>query len=148
MGWDINRVLLVGRLSSDVDLRYTPGGTAVAKFSLAVGGKPKPDGSDTVYFFNIVVWGKSGENCSNHISKGQQVCLEGRLEQRSWQAQDGSKRSTVEIVADRVEFLSKPKDGNNQGKQQKGYTMQEMQNEEDGYYDETGFNQNPIDPGF
>ena len=111
MSWNINKVVLIGRLSKDPEVKYTPSGAAVANFGLAVGGKPKPDGSDTVSFFNIVVWGKIAENCGNYLTKGKLICIDGRLEQRSWTAQDGSKRSTVEIVAERVEFLS-PMDKN------------------------------------
>src|SRR5208337_2437905 len=98
MSWDINRFITVGRLTGDVELKYTPNGTAVARFGIAVGGKPKSDGSDSVSFFNVVVWGKGAENCSNYLSKGKQVALDGRLEQRSWVTQDGSKRSVVEII--------------------------------------------------
>mgnify|MGYP003564112807 CR=1 FL=1 len=105
MSYDINRVTLVGRLAGDVELKYTPGGTAIAKFGLAVGGRPR-DGEDTVSFFNCVVWGKMGENCSQYLSKGKQVCVDGRIEQRRWQAQDGANRSTIEVVAERVQFLS------------------------------------------
>jgi len=110
MAWDINRVTLVGRLAGDVELKYISSGTAVAKFGLAVGGKPR-DGQDTVSFFNVVVWGKMGENCSQYLSKGKQVCVDGRLEQRRWQTQDGSNRSTVEVVAERVQFLSQVSQG-------------------------------------
>lgn len=116
MSWDINRVILVGRLSKDVELKYTPSGTAVANFGLAVGGKPKTDGSDTVSFFNIVVWGKSAENCSNYISKGKKIAVDGRLDQRNWTAQDGSKRSVVEVIAERIEFLeNKKQESSSQG---------------------------------
>lgn len=111
MAWDINKVILIGRLANDVELKYTPSGTAVAKFGLAVGGKNKPDGTGTVSFFNVVVWGKGAENCNSFLAKGKQVGIDGRLEQRSWTAQDGGKRSTVEVVADRVEFLGTKSNG-------------------------------------
>ncbi|OHD54479.1 MAG: hypothetical protein A2Y33_04745 [Spirochaetes bacterium GWF1_51_8] len=105
MSWDINRVIVVGRVASEIELKHTQSGKSVANFRVAVGGMPKPDGSDSVSFFNVVVWGKSAENCQQYLAKGKQIGIDGRLDQRSWQAQDGSKRSTVEIVADRVEFL-------------------------------------------
>lgn len=106
MSWDLNRVLLIGRLAKDVELKYTPTGTAVAKFSLAVGGKPKPDGSDTVSFFYVTVWGKLAENCAAFIAKGKQIAVDGRLEQKRWSTQDGQNRYSVEVVAERVEFLA------------------------------------------
>jgi len=105
MSWDINRVLVIGRLTRDVELKYTPSGAPVANFAIAVGGMPSKDGSDNVSFFNIVAWGKIAENISNYLSKGKQVAIDGRLDQRRWKAQDGSNRSVVEIIAERVEFL-------------------------------------------
>lgn len=152
MSWDINRVTLVGRLSNDVDLKFTPSGTAVAKFGLAVGGRQKPDGSDSVSFLNIVVWGKTAENCGNYLSKGKQVAIDGRLEQRSWTAQDGTRRSTVEVIADRIEFLgssgqgskggSAPQASAGAGDKANGTSF------EDSFYDNTNFDPSPVDPGF
>jgi single-strand DNA-binding protein len=154
MSWDINRVILLGRLTNDVELKYTPSGTAVAKFGLAVGGKPKNDGANSVSFFNIVAWGKTAENCGNFLSKGKQVAIDGRLEQRSWTAQDGSRRSTIEVIADRVEFLGASGGGaaksaagpsgnaaavNNSGEAASGGF-------EDNFYDNTNFDPTPIDP--
>lgn len=109
MAQDLNRWVGIGRLSSDVELKVIPSGTAVARFGLAVGGRPKQDGASTVSFFNVVVWGKLAELCGQHIRKGKQVAIDGRLEQKTWTTQDGQKRSTVEIVAEHVEFLSDPK---------------------------------------
>ncbi len=125
MAWDINRVILVGRLTNDVDFRYTPSQTAIAKFGLAVGGRPNQDGTPSTSFFNIVVWGKAAESCNSYLSKGKQVAIDGRLQQRSWQAQDGSKRSTVEIVAERVEFL-----GSNSGGQRSQNTNPQPQRQD------------------
>ncbi len=150
MSWDINKVILVGRLSGDVELKYIPSGTAVARFGIAVGGKPKTDGADSVSFFNVVVWGKPAENCSNYLSKGKQIALDGRLEQRSWTAQDGSKRSVVEIIADRVEFLGSPtgaKAGTGAAQNQ-GAAKTETATFEDNFYDNTDFNPAPVDPDF
>lgn len=165
MSWDINRVIIVGRLSNDVELKYTPGGTAVAKFGVAVGGKPKTDGSDSVSFFNVVVWGKAGENCSNFLAKGKQVAIDGRLDQRSWTAQDGSRRSVVEIIAERVEFLGSPggpgknsaaAGGANAGPKAVSAAPAAGSSEkpaangkgnfEDNFYDNTDFNPSPVDP--
>jgi single-strand DNA-binding protein len=149
MSWDINKVIVVGRLSADVDLKYTPSGAAVARFGLAVGGKPKNDGSDSVSFFNIVVWGKAAENCSNYLSKGKQIALEGRLEQRSWVAQDGSKRSTIEIIADRVEFLGAPSAARGSGNgKEVAPSKPETGSPDENFYDNTDFNPSPVDPSF
>ncbi len=151
MSWDINKVIVVGRLSGDVELKYTPSGTPVARFGIAVGGKPKNDGSDSVSFFNVVVWGKSAENCSNYLSKGKQIALEGRLEQRSWVAQDGAKRSVVEIIADRVEFLGSPSGAKHPpagGQAQAPVPETGSGKMEDNFYDNTDFNPSPVDPSF
>lgn len=102
MAWDINKVVLVGRLSSDVELKHNQSSDkSVARFSIAVGGMSK----DSVSFFNVVVWGKSAETANQYLSKGKQVAIDGRLEQRTWTTQDGSRRSTVEIIAERLQFL-------------------------------------------
>ncbi len=150
MSWDINKVIVVGRLSADVELKYTPSGTAVARFGIAVGGKPKTDGSDSVSFFNVVVWGKSAENCSNYLSKGKQVALDGRLEQRSWVTQDGSKRSVVEIIAERVEFLGSPSGPKSPSQPQGGSREPAAKADatpfEDNFYDNTDFNPAPVEP--
>jgi len=98
----MNKSILIGRLTKDVDLRFTASGKAVATFSLAV-NRPfsKEKEAD---FFNIVVWGKSAENCANYLTKGRLVGIEGRLQSRSY-LKDDEKRYVTEIVADRVEFL-------------------------------------------
>ena len=102
------RVTLVGNLTRDPELRQTPGGNSVCQFGVAVGRRYK-DGSgqwvDKASFFDVVVWGAQGENCAQYLSKGRPVAVDGRLDQRSWDAQDGTKRSKVEIVAENVVFL-------------------------------------------
>lgn len=91
----------VGRLGKDPDLRYTPGGKAVCGFRIAVdNGK---DQEPT--WVNIAVWDKQAENCANHLTKGREVLIEGRLQIREYQAQDGTKKSATEIVARNVKFL-------------------------------------------
>jgi len=99
----MNRVILIGRLAKEVDLKFTASGKAVAKFSIAV-NRPFSKGKETD-FFNIVVWGKSGENYANYLSKGRLVGLEGRIQNRSYETQAGDKRYVTEIIADKVEFL-------------------------------------------
>ena len=147
MSWDINRVIVVGRLSNDVELKYTPSNTAVAHFGIAVGGKPKPDGKPSVSFFNVVVWGKTAENAVNFLSKGKQCAIDGRLEQRSWTDQSGQKRSVVEIVADRLEFIGgKPAEGARNSGAQPAQKPEPTATYEDNFYDQTGFNEQPVDP--
>lgn len=104
----LNRVILIGNLTRDPELRYTPSGQSVANFGIAVNRRrrtPENEWVDEVDFFNIVVWGKSAENCANYISKGSPVAIEGRLSSRSWETEDGQKRNVVEVVAQSVQFL-------------------------------------------
>ncbi|MHB0977581.1 MAG: single-stranded DNA-binding protein [Candidatus Aquicultorales bacterium] len=104
----LNRVFLMGNLTRDPELRYTPSGAAVANLGLAVNRKYKSaagDWQDETSFFTIVVWGKQAESCSQYLAKGRPVMVEGRLQQRSWETPEGQKRSVVEVVADRVHFL-------------------------------------------
>ncbi len=120
---DINRVVLTGRLTRDVELRTIPSGTSVAQFGMAVNRRRKNDAGEWVEeanFFNIVVWGRQGENCANYIHKGSPVAVEGRLQSRSWETEDGQKRSVVEVVADNVQFLGS-REGGGGGQQEGGF---------------------------
>lgn len=107
----MNMTVLIGRLGKDVDLKYLPGkGTACAEFSIATNRYDK-----TTDWHNIVVFGKSAENCSNYLHKGSQVCVKGELQYDNWE-KDGVKKTRAKIVAERVEFLdSKQSSSNNQG---------------------------------
>lgn len=148
MSWDINRVIVVGRLASDVELRYTPGNVAVARFRIAVGGKQKADGTDNVSFFNVVVWNKQAELCSKFLSKGKQIAIDGRLEQRSWEAQDGTKRNVVEIVAERIEFLGSAASSRieDTGKISGGESLKSEYSFDSDFYDNTDFDPTPVEP--
>ncbi|MBI5815845.1 MAG: single-stranded DNA-binding protein [Nitrospinae bacterium] len=103
----LNKVILIGNLTRDPELRYTPSGTAVAKFGLAINDKYKQgdEWKERVNFIDITVWGAQGENCSKYLSKGRQACIEGRLQQSTWETEEGQKRSKIEVVAERVVFL-------------------------------------------
>jgi single-strand DNA-binding protein len=107
----LNRVILIGRLTRDPELRYTPNGIAVASFGIAV-ERPftNQQGEREVDFINIVVWRKQAENCANHLGKGRLVAIEGRLQVRSYENAEGQKRTVSEVVADSVQFLDWPKD--------------------------------------
>lgn len=113
----LNRVILIGRLTQDPELRYTQSGTAVASFTLAVNRKFQRDEAD---FIPIVVWNKPAENCANYLGKGSAVAIEGRLQVRSYEAQDGQKRRVTEVVADDVRFLPKTGTGSTSGPVKKG----------------------------
>lgn len=107
----LNRIVLIGRLTKDPELRYTPNGKAVASFTLAV-DRPfrNQQGEREADFINIVVWGAQAESCANYLSKGKLAAADGRLQIRSYEGQDGQKRWVTEVVAENVRFLS-PKDG-------------------------------------
>ena len=99
----MNRVILIGRLATDPELRFTANGRAVANFRIAVNRIfSKEKEAD---FFNIAVWGKPAENCANYLAKGRLVGLEGRLQTRTYETQTGERRYFTEIIADNVEFL-------------------------------------------
>lgn len=99
-----NRVILIGRLTRDPELKYTTNGVAFVQFSVAVNRKfSKNDEAD---FIDIVVWRGLAENCAKYISKGSQVAVEGRIQVRSYENQEGQKRKITEVVADDVRFLS------------------------------------------
>jgi single-strand DNA-binding protein len=114
MAASINRVVLVGNLTRDPELRHTPSGTAVCSLRLAVNTRRKDESgqwTDKPNYFDITVWGQQGENCAQYLSKGRPVAIDGRLEWREWEAQDGSKRQAVEVVAESVQFLGGRQDG-------------------------------------
>lgn len=112
----LNRVILIGRLAVDPELRYTQSGVAVTNFRIAV-DRPftNQQGEREADFFPIVTWRKLAEVCAHNLSKGRLVAVEGRLQSRSYQAQDGSTRWITEVVADNVRFLDWPKDGPSEG---------------------------------
>ena len=98
-----NRVVLAGNLTRDPELRFTQTGVPVCSFSIAVNRVRSK--SDTVDFFNVSAWRELGETVANYKKKGDPILVEGRLQYRTWEAQDGAKRSAVDVVADRVQFL-------------------------------------------
>ena len=108
MAGDINRVTLVGRLTRDPELRHLPSGSPVLQLGLAVNGRQKDEAgnwTDKPNFFDIKVFGNQAEMLSQHLAKGRRVGIDGRLDWSSWEAQDGTKRSKVEVVAFQVQFL-------------------------------------------
>jgi len=109
----MNKVLLIGRLAKDVELRYTQSGTAVASFTLAGNRKfSNQNGEHEADFVNCVAWQRTAEFVANYFKKGQQMALEGRLQVRSYDGNDGQRRWVTEVVADQVEFVgSKQENG-------------------------------------
>jgi single-strand DNA-binding protein len=117
MAGDINRVTLVGRLTRDPELRHLPSGTPVLQLGLANNGRQKDESgnwTDKPNFFDVKVFGNQAEMLAQHLAKGRRVGIDGRLDWSSWEAQDGTKRSKVEIVAFQVQFLDSRGDGESQ----------------------------------
>jgi single-strand DNA-binding protein len=104
---NINRVVLTGNLTRDPELRSLQSGMSVCSLRIASNSRRKENGewTDKPNYFSVTVWGAQGENCARFLSKGRPVCIDGRLEWREWQGQDGAKRESIEIVADAVQFL-------------------------------------------
>jgi single-strand DNA-binding protein len=115
---NINRVVLVGNLTKDPELRHTPSGNAVCKLRIAVNTRQKNNETgewgDKPNYFDVTVWGNQGESCAQFLAKGRPVAIDGRLDWREWDAQDGTKRQAVEIIADNVQFLGS-RDGGGEG---------------------------------
>ena len=122
MAANINRVVLVGNLTKDPELRHTPSGTAVCSLRLAVNTHRKDSATgewtEKPNYFDITVWGNQGESCAQYLAKGRPVAVDGRLEWREWDAQDGTKRQAVEIIADSVQFLGSRGDAEGGGQPQ------------------------------
>jgi single-strand DNA-binding protein len=114
MAGDINRVTLVGRLTRDPELKHLPSGSPVLEMGVAVNGRMQ-DGSgnwvDKPNFFDVKVFGNQAEFLSQHLTKGRRIGIDGRLDWRSWEAQDGTKRSKVDVVAQSVQFLDSRMEG-------------------------------------
>jgi single-strand DNA-binding protein len=110
----VNKVILVGNLGRDPELRYTQQGTAVANFSLATSESfKKKDGTrdERTEWHRIVVWGQTAEFCSQYLSKGRTVYIEGRLQTREWENKEGQKQKTTEVVAQEVRFVGPRPEG-------------------------------------
>jgi single-strand DNA-binding protein len=113
----LNKVILIGRLATDPELKYTASGVAVTSFRIAVdrafGGR-NADGEKETDFIDIVAWKQSAEFAANYLNKGRLVAVDGRLQIRNWVAQDGTKRRSAEVVANDLRSLDRPRDPNAQ----------------------------------
>ena len=114
---NINRVILTANLTRDPELRTTPSGMSVCSLRVACNTRRKDNSTgewgDKPNYFDVTVWGAQGENCANFLSKGRPVAIDGRLEWREWDDQNGNKRQAVEIIADSVQFLGSRDGGEN-----------------------------------
>ena len=120
----LNRILLMGRLTRDPELRHTQTGTAVASFTLAVDRdfKDRNSGERATDFIDIVAWRQTGEFVSRYFTKGRMAVVEGRLQMRDWTDKDGNKRRAAEVVADNVYFGDSKRDAEGAGSYNSGYT--------------------------
>ena len=110
----MNKVFLIGRLTRDPELRYTGNNTAVASFGIAVNRNfTNQQGERDADFFNVTVWRKQAENVKNYLSKGSQVAIEGRLQSNTYDDANGQKRTSIDVVADNVEFIGSRNSSNN-----------------------------------
>ncbi len=111
---NLNKVLLIGNLTRDVDLRYSPTGVAVARMGMAINryySGQNGERKEETCFIDVVVFGKTAENCNTYLSKGKPVFVEGRLSLRTWETPEGEKKSRHEVIAERVQFLGGPRPG-------------------------------------
>jgi single-strand DNA-binding protein len=144
----LNRVVLVGRLTKDPDLRYTPNGVAVCNFTLAVNRPFKNDGEQQADFINCVCWRKPAENLANYMSKGSLVGVDGRVQTRSFDNSDGNRVFVTEVLADSVQFLEsknsnsgQSNNSNNNSGNSQSSNQNSSQNNQDPFKD----NGEPID---
>jgi single-strand DNA-binding protein len=143
----LNKMLIIGNVGRDPEMRYTPSGSPVTSFSVAVNRRFTPtDGEqqEETEWFDVSAWNRLAESCNNYVTRGMKVYVEGRLRSRSWIGQDGQTRSRNEIVANVVTFLT-PRNGGSPdaGPGQGGYTGQDQQ----GYGDQGGYGGGPDNNG-
>ncbi len=116
---NINRVIITGNLTRDPELRALPSGTSVCELRIACNTRRKNGSTgeweDRPNYFNVKVWGPQGENCSRFLAKGRPVAIDGRLEWREWETQEGAKRQAIDIIADSVQFLGSREEGQGGG---------------------------------
>jgi single-strand DNA-binding protein len=123
---NINRVTITGNLTRDPELKSLPSGTPVCKLRVAVNSRRKDQSGEWVdkpNYFDVTVWGAQGENCATYLSKGRPVAVDGRLDWREWETQEGQKRQSIEIIADTVQFLGS-RDGSGSSSGGNGFTAQ------------------------
>lgn len=107
----MNKVFLIGRLVKNPELRYTASNTPVATFTIAVNRPKRQDKEQEADFINVVTWGKQADNCNKYLEKGSQVAIDGRIQTRSYDGEDGKRRYVTEIIAESIQFLNSKKEG-------------------------------------
>jgi single-strand DNA-binding protein len=141
---NINRVVMTGNLTADPELRSLPSGMSVCSLRIACNTRRKNSSSgeweDKPNYFNVTVWGAQGENAARFLSKGRPVAIDGRLEWREWEAQDGTKRQATDIIADSVQFLGSREDTSGGG----GFSSSGVGKESDVPVDERDFQPAPV----
>jgi len=142
MASDLNRVVLIGRLTRDPEIRYTPAGTAVASFPLANNRSYSASGEkkEQVSYFDCIAWSKLGEIITEYCKKGNRIAVEGRLQQTRWDDQDGKKRSRVELVVENFQFLTGKGQGEEISAEQRGKASEPI----DDYVETKSFEDNPF----
>ncbi|WP_127716622.1 single-stranded DNA-binding protein [Halobacteriovorax sp. HLS] len=131
----VNKVIILGRLGSEPELKYTPSGAAVCNFSLATSeswADKSGQKQEKTEWHRIVVWGKLAELCNQYLAKGRQAFIEGSLQTRSWDGQDGQKRYTTEINAKNVQFLGGASTGASNSQSRDNSMNQDMNNNQGG----------------
>lgn len=121
----VNRVVLVGRLTRDPEMRKTTTDISVVSFTIAVDDRPRKDGNSQTSFIPCQAWSKTAENVAQYCHKGSLVAVDGRLSQRSYTGRDGTKKSSIEVVCDQVQFLETKRSG-----QDSGYTQSDRSADE------------------
>ena len=139
----MNQVALIGRIATEIELKYLKDGTAVANFNLAIDGY-----KDETYFFEIVCWGNTAENTAEYMSKGREVGISGELQQDKWQNDDGYNRSKVKVNARQVKFLSGSDNSNQQSSQQNNQQNQSGQQEQKQEQEDNGQVESDVDIPF
>lgn len=140
----MNNVVLIGRLTKDPELKFTPGsGTAVCNITIAVDRRlPNKNGEKEADFIPVIIWGKQAEATANYMTKGRAICVRGRIQTRSYEAKDGTKRYVTEIIAEEVIFLGSKKDSN--GGNSNRSSMNTYNDSDSSYFDDE---MTPIDDG-
>ena len=131
---NLNKVFLIGNLTRDPELRYTPGGTAVANLGIAVNRKFKDSSGELkeeVCFLTVTVWDKQAEACCEYLTKGRPVFVEGVLQSRFWETSDGQKRSAIDVRAERVQFLGNYGTGKNKNNEDNDIQMVDVGSQSD-----------------
>ena len=136
----MNKVFLIGRLTKDIELKYTTSNKAVGTTSIAVNRPKQKDKEQEADFINVVLWGNNAENCSKYIRKGSRIAIEGRIQSRSYDTENGQKRYVFEVVAENVEFLDSKKQNSETQSSVQNNPYEEMGNQVSvDFQDEEGY---------